>query len=184
MTRIASPKCTESSCISISDEKKGVILHVWTNICCRPSLEPSPWDASNEGSQLTFISRNNKNHPRTIFKHPIYSELWKLNLYPVLSDTTTKDKCLLQFSENAWYIGSVHGLSGGRHNLIFRGLILTSSGWTCWPSGCRMEGITDPLEDLFWQSVTEHVGPRAVEWKAWPDLRSTYFDNQLQKCGR
>ena len=42
----------------------GIIIHISTiiNIFCDPSLEPSPRDGSNEGSQHMFSLRNKKKY--------------------------------------------------------------------------------------------------------------------------
>ena len=56
------------------------------NKCCDPSLEPSPRDGSNDGSQHMFYLRNNKklslNHPQKstlsgALNSPFYSDCAK-----------------------------------------------------------------------------------------------------------
>ena len=56
-------------------------LFLIENICCDPSSEPSRRDGSDEGSQLMFLRRMNKNYPLLSLKiipyYPSYLELWR-----------------------------------------------------------------------------------------------------------
>ena len=59
------------------------------NIFCDPSVEPSHWDGSNEGSQHIFSSRNNK----------IIFELFSI---PTLQDTVVALQALARFASLAY----------------------------------------------------------------------------------